>query len=148
MGDKNLFHYSKTSHQQHPKLYIKLSLQLKKRGQPRLTHRPETSKQNSIFSVNNLIIPNLRGENMAIGEPSLSSSQSLSISSSGRLWVEVSDLLNHVFPIELKLESKNPLSQEIFSQFRTLGVKIWVQGGTFPLFLTTSLNFLLRVTVG
>ena len=54
---------------------------------------------------------------MGTWEPSLSSSQPLSISSSRWLWVKVSDLLNHVFPIELKLESKNPLSQETFSQF-------------------------------
>ena len=74
------------------------------------THRPETSEQNSIYPVNNLTIPNLRGENMGIGEPSLSSSQPLSIFSSEWLWVEVWDLLNHIFPIELKLKSKNPLS--------------------------------------
>ena len=55
-------------------------------------------------------IPNLRVGNMGIGEPSLSSSQPPSISSSRWLWVKVSNLLNHVFPIELKLESKNPLS--------------------------------------
>ena len=65
---------------------------------------------------------------MGIREPSLSSSRPPSISSSVWLRVEVSDLLNHVFPIELKLESKNPLSQETFSQFWTLGVGIWVQG--------------------
>ena len=67
------------------------------------------------------------GGNMGTREPSLSSLQPLSISSSWWLWVEVSDLLNHVFPIELKLESKNPLSLETFSQFWTLGVEIWVQ---------------------
>ena len=51
---------------------------------------------------------------MDTGEPSLSSSWPLSVSSSRWLWVEVSDLLNHIFPIELKLESKNPLSQETY----------------------------------
>ena len=65
---------------------------------------------------------------MGTGEPSLSSSQPPSISSFVWLWVEVSDLLNHVFPIDLKLQSKNPLSQETFSQFWTLGAEIWVQG--------------------
>ena len=47
----------------------------------------------------------------------------------------------HGFPIELKFESKNPLSQETFSQFWTLWVEIW-------LFLTTSLNFLFSLIVG
>ena len=64
---------------------------------------------------------------MGIGEPSFSSSQPLSISSSRWLWVKILDLLNHIFPIKLKLESKNPPSQETFSQFWTLGVEIWVQ---------------------
>ena len=64
---------------------------------------------------------------MGTGKPSLSSSQPLSISSSRWLWVEVLDLLNHVFPIELKLESKNSLSKETFSQFWILEVEIWVQ---------------------
>ena len=64
---------------------------------------------------------------MGTGEPSLSSSWPPSISSFVWLWVEVSNLLNQVFPIELKLESKNSLSQETFSQFWTLGVEIWVQ---------------------
>ena len=45
---------------------------------------------------------------MGIGEPSFSSSQPLSISSSRWLWVEILDLLNHIFPIKLKLESKKP----------------------------------------
>ena len=45
---------------------------------------------------------------MGIGEPSFSSSQPLSISSSRWLWVEILDLLNHIFPIKLKLESKQP----------------------------------------
>ena len=40
-----------------------------------------------------LFIPKLGGGNMGTGEPSLSSSQSLSISSSWWLWVEVSNLL-------------------------------------------------------
>ena len=65
---------------------------------------------------------------MGTGEPSLSFSRLPSISSFVWLWVEVSDLLDHVFPIDLKLQSKNPLSQETFSQFWTLGVEIWVQG--------------------
>ena len=45
---------------------------------------------------------------MGIGEPSFSSSQPLSISFSRWLWVEILDLLNHIFPIKLKLESKKP----------------------------------------
>ena len=96
--------------------------------EPRSTHRPETSEQKPIQPVNILTILSLRGGNMGTGEPSLSFSQPLSISSSRWLWVEILDLLNHVFPIKLKLESKNPLSQETFSQFWTLGVEIWVQG--------------------
>ena len=95
---------------------------------PHSTHRPETWDQKPIQPVNNLTISKLRGGNMGTGEPSLSSLQPLSISSSRWLWVKVSDLLNHVFPIELKLESKNSLSLETFSQFWTLGVEIWVQG--------------------
>ena len=84
--------------------------------------------KNPLSQETYLTIPNLRGGNMGIGEPFLSSSQPLSISSSRWLWVEVLELLNHVFPIELKPKSQNPLSQETFSQFWTLEVKIWVQG--------------------
>ena len=88
---------------------------------------PETWEQKPIQPVNNLTILNLRGGNMGRGEPSFSSSRPPSISSSVWLWVEVSDLLKHVFPIELKLESQNSLNRETFSQFRSLGVEIWVQ---------------------
>ena len=56
-------------------------------------HKAETWEQKPTNLGNILTIPNLRSGNMGIGEPSLSSSQSLSISSSGWLWVEVSDLL-------------------------------------------------------
>ena len=51
------------------------------------------------------------------------------------------------FTHRTKLQSKSPFSQSTISQFQSLGVEIWIQR-TFPLFLTTSLNFLLRVTVG
>ena len=61
--------------------------------EPRFPHRAETWKQKPTELGNILTIPSLRGRNMGIGEPSLSSSQPLSISSSGWLWVEVSDLL-------------------------------------------------------
>ena len=39
-------------------------------------------------------------------------------------------------------------SQLTFLQFWSIRVKIWVQGGTFSLFLTTSLNFVFSLTVG
>ena len=61
--------------------------------EPRFPHRAETWEQKPTELGNILTIPNLRGGNMGIGEPSLSSSQPLSISSSGWLWVEISDLL-------------------------------------------------------
>ena len=67
-------------------------------NQPRSIHMPETSEQKPIQLVNNLTIPMLEGGNMGTGESSLSSSQPLLISSSHWLWVEVLDLLNHVFP--------------------------------------------------
>ena len=67
--------------------------------EPRFPHIAETWEQKPTELGNILTIPNFKGENMGIGEPSLSSSQPLSISSSGWLWVEVSNLLNHVFPI-------------------------------------------------
>ena len=35
---------------------------------------------------------------------------------------------NHVLPTNLKLETKSPFSQSTISQFRNLGVEIWVQG--------------------
>ena len=66
-------------------------------NQPLSIHMPETSEQKPIQLVNNLTILMLEGGNMGTGESSLSSSQPLSISSSHWLWVEVSDLLNHVF---------------------------------------------------
>ena len=50
--------------------------------QPHSTHKPKTSEQKSIQSVNNLTIPKFGGENMGIGELSLTSSQPLLISSS------------------------------------------------------------------
>ena len=61
--------------------------------EPRFPHRAETWEQKPTELGNILTILNLRGGNMSIGEPSLSSSQPLSISSSGWLWVEVSNLL-------------------------------------------------------
>ena len=36
--------------------------------------------------------------------------------------------ISHVLAKELKLQSKNPFSQSTISQFRSLGVEIWVQG--------------------
>ena len=61
--------------------------------EPRFPHRAETWEQKPTELGNILTILNLRDGNMGIGEPSLSSSQPLSISSSGWLWVEISDLL-------------------------------------------------------
>ena len=61
--------------------------------EPHFPHRAETWEQKPTELGNILTIPNLRGGNMGIGEPSLSSSQPRSISSSGWLWVEVLDLL-------------------------------------------------------
>ena len=61
--------------------------------EPRFPHRAETWEQKPTELGNILTIPNFRGGNMGIGEPSLSSSQPLSISPSEWLWVEVSDLL-------------------------------------------------------
>ena len=59
----------------------------------RFSHRAETWEQKPTELGNILTIPNLKGGNMGIGEPSLSSSQPPSISSSRWLWVKVSDLL-------------------------------------------------------
>ena len=56
-------------------------------------HRAETWEQKPTKLGNILTILNLGGENMGTGEPSLSSSQPLSIPSSRWLWVEISDLL-------------------------------------------------------
>ena len=61
--------------------------------EPHFPHRAETWEQIPTKLGHILTIPNLRGGNMGIGEPSLSSSQPLSISPSEWLWVEVSDLL-------------------------------------------------------
>ena len=61
--------------------------------EPHFPHRAETWEQKPTELGNILTIPNLRGGNMGIREPSLSSSPPRSISSSGWLWVEVSDLL-------------------------------------------------------
>ena len=61
--------------------------------EPRFPHRAETWEQKPVELGNILTILNLRGRNMGIGEPSLSSSQPFSISSSGWLWVKVLDLL-------------------------------------------------------
>ena len=62
-------------------------------NQPRFTHITETLEQKLIQPGNILTIPKLRSGNMGTWEPSLSSSQPLSISSSRWLWVEVSNLL-------------------------------------------------------
>ena len=61
--------------------------------EPRFPHRAKTWEQKLTELGTILTILNLTGGNMDIGEPSLSSSQPFSISSSGWLWVEVSDLL-------------------------------------------------------
>ena len=60
---------------------------------PRFPYRAETWEQKPTEPRDILTILNLRGGNMGIGEPSLSSSQPSSFSSSVWLWVEVSDLL-------------------------------------------------------
>ena len=59
----------------------------------RFPYRAETWEQKPTDLGNILTISNLKGGNIGIGEPSLSSSQPLSISPFGRLWVEVSNLL-------------------------------------------------------
>ena len=59
-----------------------------KRDQPRFTLRDETLKQKPIQPANILIFLKSGGRNMDTGKLSLSSSQSLSISSSRWLWVE------------------------------------------------------------
>ena len=61
--------------------------------EPRFPHRAETWEQKPTELENILTIPNLRGGNMGIGGSSLSSTQPLSIFSSGWLWVKVSNLL-------------------------------------------------------
>ena len=76
-------------------------------------------------------------------ELSLSSSWPPSISSSGWLWVEVSDRLNPVFPIELKLESKNPLSQETYHTIPNLrdgnmGTRVPSLSSSQPLSISSS----------
>ena len=114
---------------------------------PCFPYRAETWEQKPTEPRDILTILNLRGGNMGTGEPSLSSSWPPSISSFVWLWVEVSNLLNQVFPIELKLESKNPLSQETFSQFWTLGVEIWVHGN-LPLLPHNLPQFLLLCDCG
>ena len=65
-------------------------------------HRAETWDQKPIQPTNFLIILKHRGRNMGTREPSLSSSQLLSISSSRWLWVKISNLLCfYVFSILL-----------------------------------------------
>ena len=60
---------------------------------PHFPHRAETWKQKPTELGNILTILNLKDGNIGTGEPSLSSSQLLSISFSWWLWIEVSDLL-------------------------------------------------------
>ena len=67
---------------------------------------------------------------MGTGEPSLSSSQPLSISSSRWLWVEVPDLLCFYVFSALLL---SPFSQLTFLQFWNIGEEIWVQGNILSL---------------
>ena len=62
-------------------------------NEPHFTHIAATLEQKLIQSTNILTILKLRDENTSTGEPSLSSSQPLSISSSRWLWVKVLDLL-------------------------------------------------------
>ena len=61
--------------------------------EPRFPHRAKIWEQKPTKLGNILTILILRGGNMGTGEPSLSSSQPLSFSSSQWLWVEVIDLL-------------------------------------------------------
>ena len=61
--------------------------------EPRFPHKIETREQKPTEPRNILTILNLRCGNMGTGEPSLSSSQPLSFSSSQWLWIEISDLL-------------------------------------------------------
>ena len=61
--------------------------------EPCFPHTIETWEQKPTEPGNILTISNLRDGNMGTEEPSLSSSQPLSISSSPWLWVEVSGLL-------------------------------------------------------
>ena len=61
--------------------------------EPRFPHKTEIWEQKPTELGNILTISNLRGGNMGIGEPFLSSSQPLSISPSEWLLVKVSDLL-------------------------------------------------------
>ena len=60
---------------------------------PRFPLKVETLEQNPIQLANILVIIKLGGGNMGTVQPSLSSSQILSIPSSFLLWVEISDLL-------------------------------------------------------
>ena len=56
-------------------------------------HKAETLEQKPIQPVTTITILKFRGGNKDTGESSLFSSQPLSIFSSRKLWVEVSDLL-------------------------------------------------------
>ena len=83
LGSKPLL-LIKNNHLEHPKFNTKSH----KRDQPRFTLRDETLKQKPIQPANILIFLKSGGRNMDTGKLSISSSQSLSISSSRWLWVE------------------------------------------------------------